>query len=261
MSESSNPAAELVHYAVAEGVATITLDSPKNHNALSQQLITELIAGFAKATAETSVRAVLLTHTGPTFCAGADLSEALGKGVAQGAKELAELFRDFLALPLPVIARVDGKTRAGGLGLLGACDIVVAGTASNFAFTEARIGLAPAVIALTIAPRMTSRSLARYFLTGETFTAAVATESGLITDYGDDVDEVLAPILAGVRLGSPQGLRESKRISNAPVLANLEAGATEMAELSAGLFATDEAKEGMGSFLERRQPRWVVSAD
>ncbi|MBQ1443680.1 MAG: enoyl-CoA hydratase family protein [Renibacterium sp.] len=258
MTESAEAAAELVHYDVVDGIATITLDSPKNHNALSKQLMTELIAHFERATAETSVRAVLLTHTGPTFCAGADLSEARSQGVEEGAKELAALLRKFLVLPIPVIARIDGKARAGGLGILGACDIVVASTESSFAFTEVRIGLAPAVITLTTVPRMTSRTLSRYYLTGETFAAPAAKDSGFITDFGDDVDAVLAPIVAAVRLGSPQGLRESKRISNAKTLSDFDAGAAEMTALSARLFGTDEAKEGMTSFLERRRPRWLA---
>jgi len=260
MTESAEAAAELVHYDDVDGIATITLDSPQNHNALSKQLMTELIAHFVRATAETSVRAVLLTHTGPTFCAGADLREARSQGVEEGAKELAALLRKFLVLPIPVIARIDGNARAGGLGILGACDIVVASTESSFAFSEVRIGLAPAVIALTTVPRMTSRALSRYFLTGETFAAPAAKESGFITDFGEDVDAALQPILAGVRLGSPQGLRESKRISNAKLLRDFDAGGGEMAARSAQLFATEQAKEGMTAFLERRPPRWLSGA-
>lgn len=261
MTEDETAPTELVRYDVAGGIATITLDSPSNHNALSEQLITELVARLERASAAPTVRAVVLTHTGPTFCAGADLREARSRGVTQGAQDLVDLLRRFLVLPIPVVARLDGKVRAGGLGILGACDIVLASTESSFAFTEVRIGVAPAVIALTTLPRMSSRSSARYCLTGETFTAAQAKDVGLVSDVDDDVDVVLAPILRALRKGSPQGLRESKRIANAALLQSFDAGAAEMVTLSSRLFATEEAEEGMSSFVDRRPPRWLVSDD
>ncbi len=250
---------ELVHYAVESGIATITLDSPGNRNALSRQLVTELVAGLERAALAAGtgqVRGILLTHTGSVFCAGADLKEAGAHGVEAGARDLVQILRTILTVPVPVIARVDGVARAGGLGILGACDIVVAHSSATFAFSEVRIGLGPAIISLTTMPRMSSRAVSRYYLTGEAFGAAEAQANGLITAASDDVDSTLAPILEGVRLGSPQGLAESKRMAAATMLAALNEGAETMVALSSRLFTTDEAKEGMAAFLERRRPSW-----
>ncbi|HEX6075308.1 MAG TPA: enoyl-CoA hydratase family protein [Micromonosporaceae bacterium] len=249
---------ELVHLRVAAGVATITLDSPRNRNALSRQLVTELSWRLDAAAGDAATRAVVLTHTGGTFCAGADLSEAKEGGMAEGTKALLRLLRDIVTLPKPVVARIDGNARAGGLGLIGACDIVVASESSSFAFTEARLGLAPAIISLTVLPRLDSRAAGRYFLTGEKFIGPVAERIGLVTCSAVDVDRALEEILAGLRAGSPQGLAESKKLVSAEVLAMLEQRGEDMAELSARLFGSEEALEGMTSFLRRRPPRWAI---
>ena len=142
------------------------------------------------------MRVVVLGHTGGTFCAGADLSEAGGGDpfdmAAARAREMTALLRAIVESPLPVIAAIDGHVRAGGFGLVGACDIAVAGPRSTFALTEARIGVAPAIISLTLLPKMSARAAARYYLTGETFDAAEAAEIGLITMAADDVDAAVA---------------------------------------------------------------------
>ncbi|WP_111602593.1 enoyl-CoA hydratase family protein [Streptomyces sp. Amel2xB2] len=254
----------MVRSAYERGVTTLTLDSPHNRNALSKGLVAGLRAGLAQAAADDAVRAVLLTHTGNTFCAGADLREGSGSPA-----ELAALLRSIVELPKPVVARVEGHVRAGGTGLLGACDISVAGPGASFAFTEARIGVAPAVISMPLLPRLDARAAARYYLTGERFGAAEAARIGLVTlaaeegadgrtgASGKGVDALLEPVLDGLRWGSPQGLAESKRLVTAEVLRTFDRDADSLAELSARLFASDEAREGMTAFLERREPAWV----
>ncbi|MDT4938657.1 MAG: enoyl-CoA hydratase [Pseudonocardiales bacterium] len=247
----------LVHYAVDRAVTTLTLDSPENRNALSSALVGELREHLATAAGDSDVRAVVLTHTGNTFCAGADLKEQSAEGgPAEGTRRMLDLLRAIVELPKPVVARVDGHARAGGLGLIGACDIAVAGPASTFAFTEVRLGLAPAIISLTTLGRMTERAAARYFLTGETFDAAAAASGGLISLAADDVDAALVPILEALRACSPQGLAETKPLTTAAVLADFAAHADEVQALSARLFASGEAREGMLAFLERRPPTW-----
>ncbi|MBC3985518.1 enoyl-CoA hydratase family protein [Streptomyces sp. AC536] len=254
--------APLVRRAYDRGIATLTLDSPHNRNALSSRLVTELLAGLEAAADDPATRAVLLDHTGTTFCAGADLSEAVSGGAADGGAPvagplgLARLMRTVVELPVPVVARVTGHVRAGGLGLLGACDISAAGPAASFAFTEARLGLAPAVISMPLLPRLDPRAAGRYYLTGERFDAAEAARIGLITLAGDP-DEVLAPVLDGLRRGSPQGLAESKRLVTAEVLRAFDRDTAVLAELSARLFGSAEAREGMTAFLERRDPAWA----
>lgn len=184
--------------AQAPGIARLTLDSPANRNALSATLVGDLREALATAAADPAVRAVVLTHTGTTFCAGADL-----KSPCDPADFLA-LLREIAELPKPVVARVTGHVRAGGLGLLGACDIAAAGPQSSYAFTETHLGLAPAVISIPLLPRLDPRAAARYFLTAERFDAAEATRIGLLTLHADDVDEALAPVLAGLRAASPR---------------------------------------------------------
>ncbi|MEU0356484.1 enoyl-CoA hydratase family protein [Streptomyces cyaneofuscatus] len=243
----------LIARAWDRGIATLTLDSPANRNALSAQLVAELRDSLTACAADDTVRAVVLAHTGSTFCAGADLKAPPDPEAFVG------LMRDIVALPKPVVARVDGHVRAGGLGLLAACDIAVAGEASSFALTESRLGLAPAVISLTLLPRVDRTAANRYYLTGERFDAAEAARIGLVTlAAGDvDVDKALVPVLDGLRRASPQGLAASKELVTATVLRSFDQYAEDLIARSAELFASEEAREGMTAFLERRDPAWV----
>jgi len=226
--------ATLVHYGVEGPVARITLDSPDNRNALSTALVNQLHQAFTDATEESGVRAVVLDHTGGTFCAGADLAEAAGRDpgdvAVDRARELTQLLRRILKLPVPVIAAVDGHVRAGGLGLIGACDIAVAGPASTFALTEARIGVAPSIISLTLLPKMTARAASRYFLTGEKFGPAEAADIGLITIAADDVVATVASLTAAIGKASPQGLAASKALTTSAILAAFKRRADELTE-------------------------------
>ena len=250
-----------VAYAKDGSVARLTLDSPHNRNALSTVLVRQLHEGLARAAADPAVRCVVLGHAGGTFCAGADLAEAAGRDPSElavdRAAEATHLFRAIIEYPMPVIGAVDGHVRAGGLGLIGACDIVVAGPASTFALTEARIGVAPSIISLTLLPRITARAASRYFVTGEKFGAAEAERIGLITQSADDVDATVAALTSNIAKGSPQGLAASKALTTAAILANFDRDAEALTTQSAELFVSDEAREGILSFLEKRPPRWA----
>jgi enoyl-CoA hydratase len=250
----------LVGYHVEGSVARLTLDSPHNRNALSSALVRQLHDGLRTAAADPDVRAVVLGHTGGTFCAGADLSEAAGREpgdlARDRAREMAGLLRAILSAPIPVIGAIDGHVRAGGMGLVGACDIVVAGVNSTFALTEARIGVAPSIISLTLLPKMTARAAGRYFVTGEKFGAAEAERIGLITIAADDVEATVAALAAEVGRGSPQGLAASKALTTAPILEAFDRSADTLAAQSATLFVSDEAREGMFAFLQKRPPKW-----
>ncbi|MFE4605556.1 enoyl-CoA hydratase family protein, partial [Kitasatospora indigofera] len=246
-----------VRVSTADAVTTLELDSPHNRNALSTRLMAELTAGLAAAAADPAVRAVVLGHTGKVFCAGADLSEATGSDPTVGPRGLVDLQRALLDCPKPVIAVIDGHVRAGGLGLVGAADLAIAGPASTFAFTEVRLGLAPAVISLPLRPKLQPRAASRYYLTGETFDAAEAARIGLVTEAAEDVPGALKTLLDALRLGSPQGLAESKRLANAEVVRSFEQDADELVALSARLFGSAEAQQGMRAFLERRPAPWA----
>lgn len=241
--------------------ARLTLNSPHNRNALSTTLVNQLHQGLRDASADPSVRVVVLGHTGGTFCAGADLSEAGGgdpsRMAVERAREMAALMRAIVSSPLPVIAAIDGHVRAGGFGLVGACDIAVAGPRSTFALTEARIGVAPAIISLTLLPKLSARAAARYYLSGETFDAGRAAEIGLITEAAEDVDAAVAKLVSDIGRGSPQGLAASKALTTAAVLDGFDRDAERLAEESARLFVSAEAREGMLAFLEKRPPNWT----
>lgn len=246
------------------GVMTITLDSPHNRNALSDQLVEELLAGLAEAETDDDVRCVVLTHTGNTFCAGADLSEARANTADDPARaradQLVDLLRTIVALPKPVIGRIDGHVRAGGMGLVGACDIVVSSEASTYALTESRLGLAASVISLTVLPRIDERAASRWFLTGAKFDVSEAARMGLVTvAVGDteQLDAAVATLAADFDGCSPQGLRESKALVNHPLLAHIDAERDRVADQSSRLFVSDEAREGMLAFGQKRPPRWA----
>lgn len=247
----------LVQYSVDRGIARIALDSPRNRNALSSALVAELNGALGDAESDSSVRAVELTHTGSTFCAGADMTEASAGGMEAGTARLTALLRRIVALAKPVVGSIDGHVRAGGLGLVGACDIVLAGPSSTFAFTEVRLGLAPAMISLTTLPRLDARAASRYYLTGSTFDAAEAARIGLITEAVDDIDAGTLAVLDALRACSPQGLRETKPLLTREMLDGFEARADALAAQSARLFGSAEAVESMSAFLAKRKPSWA----
>ncbi|WP_019631948.1 enoyl-CoA hydratase family protein [Actinomadura atramentaria] len=249
----------VVRYEVERGIATITLDSPANRNALSAALRTGLAAAIERAGADDAVRGVVLTGSGTVFCAGADLKE-IASGAPPAGPGIPDILTALLDLPKPVVARLNGTVRAGGVGLVAACDIAVAPDDVTFAFTEVRIGVAPAMIAVACAPRMTSRAASRYFLTGETFTAADAVAAGLVTAAcpRDELDTVVTAMLDGIRRAEPNALAATKRlVRDLPGLDRTEAF-SRAERLSAELFVSPEADEGRRSFFEKRPPSWAL---
>lgn len=245
---------ELVHYAAADGIGTITLDSPHNRNALSRQLVAELFARLDRAADDPEARVVLLRSADRVFCSGADLSEASGGSMKEGAGALVDLQRRILTHPKPILTRLAGPVRAGGLGLVAASDLAICSDEVTFAFTESRLALAPAVISLSVLPRLTSRAAYDTFLTGRSFDAAEAAAMGLVTRAvpAAELDEAVSAACAELLRADPQGLRETKGLLARGVLAHLEANAEDMIELSARLFGSDAAREAMLAFLSRK---------
>ena len=244
---------ELVHYAVGDAVATITLDSQHNRNALSRQLVSELVARLEAAEADPAVKVVLVRADGKAFCSGADLSEASSEGMEEGATAIVALQRLILSLDKPVVTRVHGAVRAGGIGIVAASDVAVAAESATFALTEVKLGLAAAIISLTVHHRMNPRAAALTTLGGEVFTGAEAASYGLVTAAVpvEQLDAAVDKVCASLATGTPQGLRESKRVLNRDLMARIDAGGEEMAALSARLFASDEARQAMVAFLSR----------
>lgn len=245
---------ELVHYDVADQIATITLDSQHNRNALSRQLTTELLSALERADAAQDVRVVLLRSADRVFCSGADLSEASTTPMEVGAKVIVGLQRAIVAHSKPVVARLGGPVRAGGIGLIAAADIVIAARDASFALTEVKLGLTPAVISLTVLPRMTSRAASYTFLSGSTFTAEDAVEMGLVTSAvsPEDLDAEVAKVCAELVTGAPQGLSETKKLLGRDLVASIDRHGDDLAALSARLFGSDAAREAMTAFLSRK---------
>ncbi|GIH72126.1 enoyl-CoA hydratase family protein [Sphaerimonospora thailandensis] len=249
----------LVRREQAGGVATITLDSPHNRNALSARLLAELNDTLSLVLAEPSVRVIVLTGAGPVFCAGADLKEQRSGGAPVTAS-----FPDVLRLiwesPKPVVCRLNGTARAGGLGLVAACDFAIAPDTASFAFTEVRLGVAPAMIAVTCLRRLDPRAAAEYFLTGEVFDARRAVEIGLLTRAvpAGDLDAEVARYTDMLLRGGPEALAATKRLVREVPLMSFDEGLRRMADLSAERFTSAEGQEGIRAFREKRPPSWTV---
>lgn len=246
---------ELVHYDVEDTLATITLDSQHNRNALSRRLVAELFDHLESADADPEVKAVVIQAEGRTFCSGADLAEASEDGMERTAGTLVELQRRIATLAKPVVTRVHGNVRAGGIGIVAASDVALCADDATFAFTEVRLGLTPAAISLSVLPRMTDRSAALTFLTGEVFDGTRAAEIGLVTRAVPEahLDEEVTAVTSALLQGNPQGLRETKQLVGRHLVRRIDEQGGDLAALSARLFGSDEAKAAMRAFLERKK--------
>lgn len=254
---------ELVHLAVAGGVGTITLDSPANRNALSRQLVADLDRHLATALGDPAVRVIVLTGSGSVFSSGADLKErrtaepAPPPGRPRG---LVPVLTAMWEAPKPIVGRINGAARAGGLGLVAACDIAVAAEATTFALSEVRIGVIPAIIAVVLVPKIGEARTMELSLTGDVFDARAAAGYGLLNAAAPEgrLDEVVDRYVASLLKGAPTALAGCKRaVRDIPKL-SMDAAFAEMSERSMRSFASEEAREGMAAFAEKRPPRWIA---
>jgi methylglutaconyl-CoA hydratase len=203
---------------------------------------------------------LVLSHTGPVFCAGMDLkAAAVPDPDKQPVRAFPRVLQRIWESPKPVLTRVAGKARAGGIGLVAACDIAVAAESADFAFTEVRLGLVPAVISVPVLPRMLPRAADELFLTGETFGAARAAAVGLLNAAVPDAD-LDAEVARYCRLlvqGAPIALAATKQLLRRPSAGSMAEDFAELSALSARHFAGQEGQEGIAAFREKRPPRWV----
>ncbi|MEI2714157.1 MAG: enoyl-CoA hydratase-related protein [Nocardioides sp.] len=245
----------LVRLDIDGPLATITLDSPHNKNALSRQLVTEVFEHLATAEADQDVRVVLIRSQDRVFCSGADLSEASTGGMVEGAKRIVELQRLILSMDKPVVTEIQGAARAGGIGIVAASDISIAAQDATFALTEVKLGLAAAIISLTVHARMNPRAASLTTLGGMVFDGEQAQAYGLVTRAvpAAELRDETARICAELATGAAQGLRESKVILNSDLIARIDERGEALAEKSAELFASEEAKTAMLAFLSRRK--------
>jgi methylglutaconyl-CoA hydratase len=254
------PTTEATLYEVRKGAAWITLNRPDNRNALSAALVNELDAHLIAAIGNPSVRSIVITGADPAFCAGADLKNPPGQSTGgQHAVPYPDVLTRILESPKPVIAAVNGAAFAGGLGLIGAADIVIAAEDAPLSFSEVRIGVIPAIIAVVCLPKLGPHHGMKLFLTGERFTGAQAVEMGLAHRAvpKSNLRTAVQEELDAIALGGPIAVTECKKLVRRVPQLSIEAGFKEMAVLSRHMFGTPEAAEGMAAFREKRKPSWV----
>jgi methylglutaconyl-CoA hydratase len=252
-----------------QGVAVIWLNRPDLRNALNATMIAELTDAVQAAADDEGVRAIVLAGHGKAFCAGADLNwmkEAAAWSAAENeadAGRLASLLRSIAEAPKPTVARVHGPAFAGGLGLVAACDIAVASTDAKFCLSEVKIGLIPAMISPYVVRAMGPRMASRFFLSAEVFDGAEAYRHGLVQEVcvPEELDGTVNALLGHLLQGGPAALAATKAlirdVTGRPID---EALSRETARRIAAARASDEGREGIASFLEKRRPRWVPEA-
>ena len=256
-------AMETVRVESRDGVVRVTLDRPDVRNAFNGTLIAELTCAFSGI--DKDARAVVLTGAGSAFCAGADV-EWMRRGASLSAEEnereagdMAAAVRAVDECPVPVLGRVNGPAIGGGAGLVAACDVVVATESAVFSFPEVRLGIIPAVISKFVLPRIGERAARRYFLTGEKFGAAEAKAMGLAHDVvpPEGLDGRIDALLGELRKCGPKAVRAAKKLIRDVSSMGHEAAVMHTIRTIAEVRATDEAREGLGAFLEGRKPDWA----
>jgi methylglutaconyl-CoA hydratase len=247
-------------YEVRNGAAWVKLNRPEKRNALSAMLITEIYDHIQAANADDKARCIVITGNGPGFCSGADLKD--DRGLPEGRAE-AVAYPDLLAAiqdnPKPVIAAINGPAFAGGLGLVGACDIVVSVDSAQFSFSEVRIGVIPAIISVVCLPKLGSHHGMKLFLTGERFDGKQAVEMGLVHRAvpEGELEAAVQEEVEMIRLGGPTAVIECKKLVRQVPKLSREEGFELTAPWSAEMFASEEAQEGMAAFREKRNAAWI----
>jgi methylglutaconyl-CoA hydratase len=250
-------------------VGHLTIDRPDVRNALGPEVVAALAAGLDQIESNDAVRAVVLTGSGRVFSAGADLASMRRQGAGdaednrRNALEMGRLFHRIYDFPKPVVARVPGPAIGGGVGLMTACDVIVAVESAFFAFSEVRLGIVPALISPFCIRRLGVAKARKLFLTGEKIPAPVARELGLVDEVTAeaDLDAGVNRVLDALLQGAPGALAAAKRLVNEVAHLSPAEALPFTADLLAELRSSDEAREGMTAFLEKRSPSWKASRD
>jgi len=252
----------LVELSVDDAVATITLADADHRNVLSRALVSEFISALDAIEADERVRLAVVTNRGRVFCAGANLADRESDG-AGPLVNLGALFNRIQRSAKPFVGRLDGHCVAGGVGLAAVMDLSVALDSATFGFTEVRLGVAPAIISVVCLPKMRRGDALEAFLRGRRFSAAEAVTMGLVNAVASasDLDDWVGAVVADLLAAHPDALAAAKRlVYEVPAMAREEALAWT-SELSASLFASDAAREGMTAYLEKRSPPWAPAVE
>jgi enoyl-CoA hydratase/carnithine racemase len=226
-----------------------------------------LITHIQQAAADDAVRVIVLTGTGTTFCAGADLLAAVNAEAdgftGSGPELLARVLTTMLDCPKPIIAKVQGHVAGGGNGLVAACDLAVASADARFAFSEVRVGVAPSVISVVCLAVMHRRDAQELLLTGERVDADRVHRAGLITHVvpAAGLDAAVTSLTEHIRAGGPEAVANTKELLRRVPTMDRDAAFTWTAQKSASLFSSDEAREGMTAFLQKRPPAWLTTEE
>lgn len=245
-------------------VATVALARPEARNALNAALIQELTRCFAELAQEEELRVVVLTGEGPAFCAGADIGymrDTAGFSYEENLEDawrLAEMFQAVDDLPKPVVAKVRGAAIGGGVGLVAVTDVAVAEEGTRFAFSEVRLGIAPATVAPFVVRRIGHSRARALFLTGERFDAEAARETGLVHEVvvEGDLDSTVEKVVARLLQGGPAAQAAIKEAVRQIEATELPEALGIMTQLIAALRVSEEGQDGLAAFLEKREPRW-----
>jgi methylglutaconyl-CoA hydratase len=257
---------ETLTVAINDKIATVTLNRPDVRNAFNEHSINDLTRAFSELGRNENVRAIVLAGNGPAFCAGGDLNWM--KKMAHytheeneaDAMQLAQMLRTIYLCPKPTIARVHGDCYAGGMGLVSACDIIVAVPEANFCLSEVKLGLIPATISPYVIKAMGEQASRRYFLTAERFSAAEAHRIGMVHELvaADALDAKMAEVLKALVTNSPNAVKEAKVLVRDVVGKPVnDALLADTAERIAHIRASEQGREGVASFLEKRKPGWL----
>jgi len=253
---------EATLYEVREGAAWITLNRPENRNALSAVLVNELFDHIQGALADDAVRSIVITGAAPAFCAGADLKSPPGE-IVEGQRSVpyTDVMGAILESPKPVIAAVNGPAFAGGLGLVGAADIVVIAEEAQCSFSEVRIGVIPAIISVVCLPKLGVHHGMKLFLTGERFNGRQSVTMGLAHRAVPraQLAEAVQEEVEMINLGGPIAVTECKKLVRRVPELSVEEGFEVTSEWSGRMFRSAEAAEGMAAFREKRKPSWVAA--
>jgi methylglutaconyl-CoA hydratase len=254
---------------IAGGVAEITLNRPEKRNALDRATIAALSSALQACAGNAAVRLVQITGADNVFSAGADLTEMQAQAHAgeaanlADAEQLAAMLAVLDSMPKPTLARVNGDGYGGALGLLGACDIVVAVDTAKFAFTEVRLGIIPAVISPFVLGKIGESAGLRYFLTAEVFSAATLRQLGLAHEVvpADGLDHACEALIAELMKGAPGAQAEAKQLiregGNTPA-GQRSAASVQLALRLARLRVQPEAREGFAAFFAKRKAQWRI---
>jgi methylglutaconyl-CoA hydratase len=252
---------------VDEGVGIITLNRPDRHNSFDDVTIQELVRAIGVMGRDDAVRVVVLSSAGKNFCAGADLGwmrDAANLSAEENqrdARVMAEMLKRIATIPKPTVARVQGIAFGGGVGLVAACDIAIATFEAQFSLSEVKLGLIPAVISPHVIGAISERHARRYMLTGERFSAAEAYRIGLIHEMVADeaaLDDAVWQIVTALLQNGPHALAECKELIRAVVHRPPDAELMDdTARRIARVRVSDEGKEGIAAFLDKRPPGWI----